>query len=104
MGRLVLTTPAARDFADIVEYIHQDDPAAAVRVREAIIASIDRLREFPGIGRRGYLAGTRELPVRSRPYLIVYEADERKVTILAVLHTARDIRRALAERQSDRLR
>ena len=97
--RLVVTTPAARDLADIVDFIAPDDPSAAERVYRAIVAAARRLLDFPGMGRVGRLPDTRELSVISLPYVIVYAAASETVTILAVFHGARDLARALRERR-----
>ena len=54
------------------------------------------------MGRPGRLPGTRELAIAALLYIIVYEADAGTVTILAVFHTSRDLKQALAKRQQDR--
>lgn len=46
------------------------------------------LRENPRLYRVGRIAGTREMVVGSN-YLVVYAEDDRIVTILRVLHAAR---------------
>jgi len=65
------------------------------------MASVEQLAIFPEIGRIGRLPGTRELPLPSLPYLIVYEVGAAAVTILAVFHGARDLARAFHERRSE---
>lgn len=96
--RLVVAQAAARDLADIVRYIKMDSPRAAERVRAAILAAARGLTDFPGMGRPGQLDGTRELPVGSTPYVIIYQADMGAVTIVAIFHGARDIAQAFRER------
>ena len=98
--RLVFAEPAERDLKDIIEYIAQDNPAAAEKVYRGIIASAERLTCFSEIGRVGRLPDTRELTVASLPYLIVYQVAAETVTILAVFHSARDLARALADRKA----
>ena len=97
--RLVFAEPAARDVDSIIDYIALDSPTAAEGVYRAIINATARLIHFPELGHAGRLPGTRELPVPSLPYLIVYEASADIVTILAVFHGARDLARALRERE-----
>lgn len=99
--RLVFAEPAERDLKDIIDYIAQDNPAAAEKVYRAIIASTERLTRFPEIGRVGRLPDTRELTVASLPYLVVYQVAAETVTILAVFHSARDLVRALADRKAE---
>ena len=96
--RLVFAELAARDLGDIVDYIALDSPTAAEKVYRAIVASAERLRDFPESGRAGRLPATRELSVVSLPYIVVYEAGDDTVTVLAVFHGAQDLARALEER------
>jgi toxin ParE1/3/4 len=97
--RLIYTDPAERDLLGILEWISSDSPRAAEGVYGAIVATAERLRVFPGSGRAGKLPDTRELSVPSLPYVVVYEVSENTVTVLAVLHGARDLRKAIAERR-----
>ena len=96
--RLVIARAAARDLADIVRYIRMDNPRGAERVRAAILAAARGLTDFPGMGRPGQLPETRELPVGSTPYVIIYQADGEAVIVIAVFHGARDIAQAFRER------
>jgi len=100
LKRLVFAEPAADDLAGIISYIALDNPGAAEKVYRAIVATAHRLSRFPEIGRPGRLPGTREFPVTSLPYLIVYQVGTEAITILAVFHTSRDLARALSERKS----
>ncbi|MCK6453982.1 MAG: type II toxin-antitoxin system RelE/ParE family toxin [Alphaproteobacteria bacterium] len=100
--RLVFAEPAERDLDNIIDYIALDNPAAAEQVFRTIVATTERLREFPEMGRPGRLPGTREFPVASLPYVVVYEVHDDAVMILAVFHGARDLARALAQRKLER--
>ena len=99
--RLVFAEPAARDLADIVDYVALDDRQAAEAVYRAIISATGLLVEFPSLGHPGRLPGTREYSVAALPYVIVYEADASALTVLAVFHGARDLARALASRRRE---
>ena len=57
-----------------------------------IKGTADRLREFPLLGRPGVYAGTREIPVRGLPYLLVYSVSEKgpTVIVLNIFHGARN--------------
>ncbi len=66
-----------------------------------MIATAERLRDFPAIGRPGRLPGTREFSIVALPYLIVYEVSSDAVTIVAVFHGARDLSRALRKRRRE---
>jgi len=89
--RLQFARSAASDLEDIVDWIARTDPAAAKRVFGEIRDAAGRLAEFPHLGHPGRVMGTRELVLAAFPYILVYTADARSVTILAVFHAARDI-------------
>jgi toxin ParE1/3/4 len=70
-------------------YIARDNPDAAVRVVTAITTAVDRLAQYPALGRAGRVPGTRELVVPHSPYIIPYRVRGEAVEILRVLHVAR---------------
>lgn len=102
MKRLVIAEPAARDLEGIVDYIALDNPLAAEGVYRGIVAAVQRLPQFPALGRPGRHPETRELSVSGLPYLIVYAVGAEVVTILAVFHTSRDLAQALHARMNVR--
>jgi addiction module RelE/StbE family toxin len=70
--RVLWTLTAEQDRADIVDYIAQDNPLAAIRMDERFEAAVGRLAEHPLIGRPGQVPGTREL-IPHESYRLVYE-------------------------------
>jgi toxin ParE1/3/4 len=80
---------ALRDLASIYDYIAQDNPAAATRVRATIRSAVASLSEYPHLGRAGRVDGTRELIIGSFPYIVAYRVVGETVRILAVIHTSR---------------
>jgi toxin ParE1/3/4 len=79
---------AARvDLLAIVDYISDDNPDAAQRLKDEIEAKADKLPEHPKLYRPGRVVGTREMVVRPN-YLVIYTEDAEAVTILRVLHAA----------------
>ncbi|MGH8129210.1 MAG: type II toxin-antitoxin system RelE/ParE family toxin [Gammaproteobacteria bacterium] len=96
--RIAFAAAARRDLKGIVNYIAQDNAAAAVKVADAIRAAVARLADFPEMGHVGRLPDTRELVVASLPYVIVYHVARDALTIIAVFHGARDLASALPER------
>ena len=86
-----LTKQAARDLAEIADYIHDRNPTAARRVRDAMLDSLRNLAMFPHIGRRQNVEQVRRLVVRRYGYLIYYKAGEptEDVVVLTIRHPAR---------------
>jgi len=68
-------------------YIARDNPRAAVAMVDRIVAAAEALCRHPEMGRRGRVAGTRELVVS--PFVIAYRPATNAVEILAVIHSAR---------------
>ncbi len=51
MVEIIWTDPALGDLEDIVEYISQDSFMYASRVAAKVVDAVDRLHQFPRIGR-----------------------------------------------------
>lgn len=79
--------PARADLLAIVDYISDDNPDAAQRLKDEIEEKVSRLAEHPKLYRVGRVAGTREMVVRAN-YVVVYTEDASTVSILRVLHAA----------------
>ena len=89
---LRFTPRAVRDLAEIADYIRVENPKAAVRVRTAILESLQTLLLFPRIGRLQSVEGIRKLVTRRYRYLVYYSIDDvgEEVVILSIQHPARD--------------
>lgn len=84
--RIVWTEPAVHDLAAARAYIARDNPPAADRQVERVLAAIAGLLQFPEIGRPGRRAGTRELVVNRTPYVVAYRLRADLIEILRVMH------------------
>lgn len=78
---------ARADLLAIVDYISDDNPDAAQRLKDDIETKAAQLPAHPALYRPGKIAGTREMVVRAN-YIIVYAADALSVRILRILHAA----------------
>jgi plasmid stabilization system protein ParE len=84
---------AAQDITDIWEFIAEDNPLAARRVREDILDAIRALVPFPHQGHRRPDLTSRPLRFKTvRDYLIAYAPDEHPLLVIAVLHGRRSPR------------
>lgn len=92
MGLLRYTGSAENDLLEAWLFIAEDDLQAADRVVDAIDREARKLLAHPHLGReRPELHdGLRSWPT-STPYILFYTVDGSGVTIVRVLHHARDI-------------
>jgi toxin ParE1/3/4 len=79
---------AAEDFFRIIEYIQQENPAAAQRIATNMYESAGSLKSFPNKGKGGRVEGTRELPLPPLPFVVVYRIVEDIVEIANIIHGA----------------
>jgi toxin ParE1/3/4 len=86
--KIVWTDRATLNRDAQLDYIGQDNPAAAIHVDDEIDSQVMQLSDFPRIGRPGKRAGTRELVIDRTPYIAVYRIDGDTVRILRLLHGA----------------
>jgi len=95
MLRLVFTDRAQLDVLEAWLYIAEDNPKAADRVLDTIDQESKILLMQPLMGRARPELGAQ---VRSwpsaTPYILYYEVDAAELTILRVLHHAKDVRLA----------
>lgn len=90
--KLRFTRRATQDLADIADYIRKQNPQAALRVRAAILESLQNLVLFPQIGRQQKVEDVLKLVTRHYPYLVYYTADEsaEEIIIITIQHPARE--------------
>jgi toxin ParE1/3/4 len=86
--RIRWSTGAAQDLFRIVEHIHKENAPAAQRVANTIYENVGSLNSFPFRGQQGRVEGTRELPVPSLPFIVVYRVILDIIEIAAVIHGA----------------
>ncbi len=88
-----LTLGAQRQIDEIGGFIAEDSIDAALRVYDGLEEAFELLAENPGMGHsRTDLAGDRPLKFwRVFSYLVVYDPASDPLTVVAVLHGARDV-------------
>jgi addiction module RelE/StbE family toxin len=88
LRRIVYPRRYSRRLEDIYERISAENPAAAPRMIERIRTAVERLRQFPAIGRPGRVQGTRELVISGTPYIVPYRVQGDTVQIITIMHAA----------------
>ena len=88
--RLVWRPMALADRDTIMDYIAQDNPAAAIELDDEFEAKAEQARQRPTLYKTGRVRGTREIVVRPN-YVMVYriEDDGDTLAVLRVLHAVR---------------
>lgn len=71
----------------IVKFIGEDNPERGDSFALEIREKVNRLVEFPGMGRAGCVPGTRELVVHEH-YIVPYTVRGGHVIVLSVRHTS----------------
>ncbi len=79
---------AREDLLSIIDYISDDNLAAAIKLKTEIEARVAALAKRPKLYRIGRVSGTREMVVRPN-YIVIYSEDPTTVRILRILHAAR---------------
>jgi toxin ParE1/3/4 len=75
------------DRVAIMDYIAQDNPAAAIDLDDEFEAKAEQARQRPTLYKPGRIKGTREIVVRPN-YVIVYRVAGDAVEVLRVLNAA----------------
>lgn len=96
MAQIKWTEPALNDLDEIAEYIALDKPGAAKNLVKEVFKSVKILKQFPESGRcppEIPQTGYRELIVG--PCRIFYRIEKKRVYILYVMRSERELRKFL---------
>ena len=83
---------AISDVDDIWLYIASDDPVAAFRTVERIAEAVERLADYPELGRARPEIGENARSLTVGNYLVLYRIVEDAIEIARVMHGARDVK------------
>ncbi|RWK56000.1 type II toxin-antitoxin system RelE/ParE family toxin [Mesorhizobium sp.] len=88
---VIFSPAAAQDIEEIGDFIHAENPAAAMRFVTAIRARCSRIVDAPhgGVPRPALWSGLRS--VAYQRYVIFYTVEGAAIRIERILHGARDI-------------
>jgi addiction module RelE/StbE family toxin len=85
--RLAWRPMALADREAIMDYIAQDNPAAAIALDDEFETKAEQARQCPTLYRVGRVQNTREIVIRPN-YIMVYRIEGDTLTVLRVLHAA----------------
>ncbi len=90
--KLVFDDHAVADLENIYNWIAQDSPSTAKTVVDRLFSSTELLISLPFMGHAGHDPDTFEWVVPRLPYIVVYEVDRAResVVVTAVFHGAQD--------------
>ena len=80
------TPSAARDMEAVSDFLEETSPEARTPVLDAIVRAVEKLREYPLMGRPGRRRETRELVIARTPFLVWYRERGAHVEVLRVVH------------------
>ena len=84
------TQPASAEVVELLDYLTQQSPSGALRVRSRLQAVERLLAQFPMSGQVTRLRWLRRIVVTPYPYTIFYEVTDSEIIIHSVWHSARD--------------
>jgi plasmid stabilization system protein ParE len=88
--KVVYSPRAARDLAEIGNYLSERSSSGAAAVEHRVRTVIDLIARFPASGRRlEQRPSVSVIPLGNYPYLIFYTTSDRQLSILHIRHAAR---------------
>ncbi len=100
--RIVWSPEAAEDLKEILGYIALDSLSNAIQVVNRIEQATSALVDFPNAGHP--VPEFPDIPLRElghTPYRVIYRVRQEEVQIVAVVHAARLLKRAINDRPLD---
>ena len=91
MTRVVYLPDADADLIDIYVWIAQENPEAAARLVQRLVAAVRRLADFPESApiRPDIVPGVPSLVVGR--YLVLYRVEADRIDVVRVVHGSRDV-------------
>lgn len=80
---------ALRNLDEEAAYLAQETPKAAHEFVQAMLMGLERVAEFPSMGKEGRIPGTREWIVPKWPYIVPYRIRDGRLQVMRIFHTRR---------------
>jgi toxin ParE1/3/4 len=79
-----------KDLHEIIAFTKQEmGEIRAETIVITILKIVEKIANFPTLGKEGIKQGTREFLIPKTPFIIIYHIEETSVTILRIFHTKR---------------
>ena len=91
MGDVELAASAKRDLEEIEDWLAQSSPFRAVSFIDGLALALDGLADMPLLGRARPEVRTGLRSIVHKPYVVFYLPTGPGITVLRVIHGARDI-------------
>ena len=88
--RIRWTPAAGADLQNISDYLKKHHPRYRGATMRKLYGTIADLKQWPGRGRPGREAGTREILFPPTPYVAVYRLREKTIEVVRIYHAAQD--------------
>ena len=88
--RIRWTPAAAADLQGISDYLEEHHARYRQATMRKLYEAIRALKGWPGRGRPGREAGTREIFFPPTPYVAVYRMKEQTIEVMRIYHAAQD--------------
>ena len=93
-----LTLDAEAQLLEILDHLAADNEEAARRLKDALLSAVSHLADMPEMGHRREDLTARRVKFWSvYQYLVVYDPAASPLTVIAVLHGARDVGQILRD-------
>jgi toxin ParE1/3/4 len=86
--RIRWTPAAAADLQGISDFLREHHPQYHEQTMRKLYTTIRALKSSPNRGKRGRVAGTREILFPPMPYVAVYRVREQHIEVLRIWHSA----------------
>lgn len=84
--KLVWTKQALADLNHVYDYVSEHSSEFAEDIIDRIEKSLESLKSFPEMGRKGRVKEIRELVVAKTPFILPYRVRKNRIEVLGVIH------------------
>jgi len=80
------TKDSLEDVRGIKQHLRTKNKTALKRILDYIYKAVDLFIDFPEMGHKGRVGGTREINIKSTPYFVIYNIIGDIVYVIRIMH------------------